>query len=40
MGVGTKYATSIAYDDLDKKLVEDDKNARIGAVVFSVEFTL
>ena len=40
LGVGTKYATSIAYDDLDKKLVEDDKNARIGAVVFSVEFTL
>ena len=34
LGVGTKYATSIAYDDLDKKLVEDDKNARIGAVVF------
>ena len=40
LGVGTKYATSIAYDDLDKRLVEDDKNARIGAVVFSVEFTL
>ena len=34
LGVGTKYATSIAYDDLDKRLVEDDKNARIGAVVF------
>ena len=34
LGVGTKYSTSIAYDDLDKKLVEDDKNARIGAVVF------
>ena len=34
LGVGTKYATSIAYDDLDRKLVEDDKNARIGAVVF------
>ena len=34
LGVGTKYATSIAYDDLDKKLVEDDKNTRIGAVVF------
>ena len=34
LGVGTKYATAIAYDDLDKKLVEDDKNARIGAVVF------
>ena len=34
LGVGTKYATSIAYDDLDKKLVEDDKNLRIGAVVF------
>lgn len=34
LGVGTKYATSIAYDDFDKKLVEEDKNARIGAVVF------
>ncbi|KAK7236153.1 nonsense-mediated decay protein [Aureococcus anophagefferens] len=30
LGVGTKYATSLVYDDFDKKLVEQDKNARLG----------
>jgi len=33
LGVGTKYTQSIIYDDFDKKLIDQDKNARIGAIV-------
>ena len=35
LGVGTKYATSLVYDDFDKKLVEQDKNARVSDMVLA-----
>ena len=37
LGVGTKYASAIRYDDFDKRLVEADKNARLSAIVLAAE---
>ena len=35
LGVGTKYSSSMVYDDFDKRLVEQDKNLRISAMVLA-----